>query len=30
VVISEVDEASSVGTYSGASPAKAGDRVRNQ
>jgi len=30
VVITEVDAASSVGTYSGATPAKVGDRVRNQ
>jgi curli biogenesis system outer membrane secretion channel CsgG len=30
VVINQVDEASSVGTYSGASPAKVGDRVGNQ
>ncbi len=30
VVITEVDESSSVGTYSGTTPAKVGDRVRNQ
>ena len=30
VVITEVDEASAVGKYSGATPAKVGDRVRNQ
>jgi len=30
VVITEVDEVSSVGTYSGTTPAKVGDRVRNQ
>jgi hypothetical protein len=29
VVITEVDEQSSVGKYSGASPAKVGDRVHN-
>ncbi|MCE5310516.1 MAG: CsgG/HfaB family protein [Acidobacteriales bacterium] len=30
VVITEVDEVSSVGTYSGTTPAKVGDRIRNQ
>jgi hypothetical protein len=30
VVITEVDEGSAVGTYSGKSPAKVGDKVRNQ
>ena len=30
VVITEVDEASSVASYSGTTPAKVGDRVRNQ
>ncbi len=30
VVITEVDEGSAVGTYSGATPAKVGDKVRNQ
>lgn len=30
VVITEVDEASAVGKYSGSTPAKVGDRVRNQ
>jgi len=30
VVITEVDEASSVGTYSGSTPAKVGDAVRSQ
>jgi curli biogenesis system outer membrane secretion channel CsgG len=30
VVITEVDEASAVGKYSGTTPAKVGDRVRNQ
>ena len=30
VVITEVDESSAVGKYSGATPAKVGDRVRNQ
>ncbi len=30
VVITEVDESSAVGKYSGTTPAKVGDRVRNQ